>query len=260
MRQILLFLMLAFPFLASAQQGYEARWFSREGKSLPYRILLPLNYTAGQKYPLILLMHGAGERGDNNEDQLKHGGKLFLNDTVRRNFPAIVIFPQCSRESFWAPIQAKRDSTGKPIGMEFPADGPPTPPAALVAQLVDSLLASGSVDAKRVYIGGLSMGGMGTFDMLARYPNRFAAAFPICGAGNETTTKRYAKTTALWVFHGGADNVVPPAGSRVMVESLKKEGADVKYTEYPGVGHNSWDNAFAEPALLPWLFSHQLKQ
>lgn len=260
MRKILLFMLLALPMLVSAQGAYEARWFTREGQSLPYRILLPENYKAGQQYPFILVLHGAGERGDNNEDQLKHGGSLFLKDSIRKAFPAIVVFPQCSRESFWAPIQPKRDSTGRPVGFEFPADGAPTPPAALVAQLADSLIASGSVDTKRVYIGGLSMGGMGTFDMLARYPDRFAAAFPICGAGNVTTPVRYAKTTAMWVFHGAADNVVPPAGSRTMVDALEKAKADVKYTEYPGVGHNSWDNAFAEPELLPWLFSHQLKK
>jgi predicted peptidase len=125
---------------------------------------------------------------------------------------------------------------------------------------MDSLIASGSVDTRRLYVGGLSMGGMGTFDMLARFPDRFAAAFPICGAGDESLAGRYAKTTALWIFHGSADAVMPPNSSRLFYANLKKEGADVKYTEYPGVGHNSWDNAFAEPELFPWLFSHALKQ
>ncbi|QEH41519.1 alpha/beta hydrolase-fold protein [Chitinophaga sp. XS-30] len=258
MRQLFLLLLLAAPVLASAQQGFEARWFNRNGDTLPYRILLPKDYDAAKKYPLVLVLHGAGERGNDNESQLKHGSRLFLNDTVRREFPAIVVFPQCARNGFWAPIRPKRDSTGKFTGMEFPADVPPTTPAALVHQLMDSLLASGTVDAKRVYIGGLSMGGMGAFDMLARFPERFAAAFPICGAGNETLSSRYAKHTALWIFHGEDDNVVPPTLSRIMHTSLQEAGADVKYTEYPGVGHNSWDNAFAEPQLLPWLFSHHL--
>lgn len=260
MRQILLCFLLAFPFLASAQQGFEARWFNRNGDTLPYRILLPVDYDAAKKYPLILVLHGAGERRNDNRAQLVHGSKLFLNDTIRKEFPAIVIFPQCARDAWWAPIQPKRDSTGKFTGFEFPADAPPTKPAALVHQLLDSLTASGSIDTKRIYVGGLSMGGMGTFDILARFPKRFAAAFPICGAGNESLSSRYAKNTALWIFHGAEDRVVPPTSSRNFYARLQQEKADVKYTEYPGVGHNSWDNAFAEPQLLPWLFSHQLKQ
>ncbi|GEP96540.1 carboxylesterase family protein [Chitinophaga cymbidii] len=260
MRQILLYFLLALPFLASAQQqDYEARWFSRDGGVLPYRILLPLNYDAAKKYPLILVLHGAGERGNDNLAQLKHGGKLFLNDTIRQKYPAIVIFPQCAQDAWWAPIRPKRDSTGKFAGFEFPADAPPTKPAALVHQLLDSLTASGSVDTRKVYVGGLSMGGMGTFDILARFPDRFAAAFPICGAGNEALSSRYAKHTALWIFHGAEDKVVPPFSSRNFYARLQEQKADVKYTEYPGVGHNSWENAFAEPQLLPWLFSHELK-
>ncbi len=151
-----------------------------------------------------------------------------------------------------------QDSTGK-RSFNFPASLPPTAPSRLLYQLIDSMMASGSVDTRRVYVGGLSMGGMGTFDMLARFPSRFAAAFPICGAGNVKLAKRYAKNTALWIFHGAEDKLVPTFYSQQYFALLKAKGADVKYTEYPGVGHNSWDNAFAEPDLLPWLFSHQLK-
>lgn len=257
MRQFLLSLLVMCPLLTSAQ-GFEARWFSRGGESLPYRILPPAGYNAGKTYPLIIFMHGIGERGNDNEKQLIHGSKMFLNDTLRQQFPAFVVFPQCADNTTWAPMMAKQDSAGNRI-FEFPASLPPTAPSRLLYQLIDSLMASGSVDTKRLYVGGMSMGGMGTFDMLARFPARFAAAFPICGAGNEKLAKRYAKNTAVWIFHGADDKVVPPASSRLFFEILKEKGADVRYTEYPGVGHNSWDNVFTDPELFPWLFSHQLK-
>jgi len=99
---------------------------------------------------------------------------------------------------------------------------------------------------------------MGTFDLLARYPQKWAAGFPICGAGAVENAKKF-KSIPVWIFHGGADPVVPVQGSRDYYEALKKLKAEVKYSEYPGVGHNSWDNAFAEPDLVPWLLSHKRK-
>jgi predicted peptidase len=150
----------------------------------------------------------------------------------------------------------KRDTSGKVIGADFLTDALPTVPGALVKALLDSLLASGKVDAKRVYIGGLSLGGIGTYDILAPYPQLFAAAFPICGAGNIKTAANFANKVPLWIFHGSDDNAVPVDFSRAYYAELQKLGSEVKYSEYPGVGHNSWDNAFAEPDLLPWLFRH----
>lgn len=257
MRHILLYLLLCCPLLAGAQE-FEAKLFIRGADTLPYRILMPENYSTVRKYPLVVFMHGSGERGNDNRAQLTHGSALFLKDSVRKEFPAIVIFPQCAKNTSWATLMAQRDSAGNRTGFIFPAEAAPTIPSMLLYKLIDSLLASKNVDSKRAYVGGLSMGGMGTFDMLARFPSRFAAAFPICGAGNEALCGRYAKNTALWIFHGADDNVVPPGSSRKFYELLKQAGADVRYTEYPGVGHNSWDNAFAEPELLPWLFSHHL--
>lgn len=105
-----------------------------------------------------------------------------------------------------------------------------------------------------MYVGGLSMGGFGTFELVRRNPKLFAAAFPICGGANPITAKKM-KHLDWWVFHGEADKVVPPRYSTQMVDAMKKDGLSVKYSLYPGVGHNSWDNAFAEPELLPWLFS-----
>ena len=136
----------------------------------------------------------------------------------------------------------------------FPVNQKPTRPVQMVLDLVQHMQQSGNVIVEQIYLGGLSMGGFGTFDILWRMPGFFAAAFPICGAGNPDKVNAYAKNFPIWVFHGGSDPVVPPANSRVMVRALQASGAKVKYTEYPGVGHDSWNNAFAEPDLLPWLF------
>jgi predicted peptidase len=239
--------------------AYSYETFIYNGDTLRYRMLEPAGYDSQKPYPLIVFLHGSGERGSDNAAQLLHGGSLFLKDSLRQQFPAFVIFPQCPADSMWASMKVTRDSSGRAIKREF-SDGTDrqSTPGLLVKLLVDSLIKIEKIDSKRVYLGGLSLGGIGTYDMLARYPKMWAAAFPICGIGNVSTAPKFAKVP-LWIFHGGADNVVPVSGSRDYVEALKKMKADVKYSEYPGVGHNSWDNAFAEPELLPWLFSHKKK-
>lgn len=226
--------------------------------TLRYRILYPENYNANQKYPLVLFLHGAGERGNDNEAQLKHGSKLFLQAENRRNFPAIVIFPQCPKNSYWSSLNVKRKE-GKQSKFEFPYDKQATASMNLSIKLVQDLLDKGLLDEKRIYISGLSMGGFGTFEALVRHPNLFAAAMPICGGGSVKLAKVYAKKLPLWIFHGEVDSVVPVELSRNVYNKLKALGADVKYTEYPGVNHNSWDNAFAEPEYLPWMFAQQKK-
>ncbi|WP_343672278.1 dienelactone hydrolase family protein [Chitinophaga sp.] len=231
---------------------YSYEEYIHHGDTLRYRMLTPLHYDIHKKYPLIIFLHGSGERGRDNAAQLTHGGALFLKDTIRDKYPAFVIFPQLPNDSTWGPLE-RTDS-----GRIFPADAPPTVPGRLVGELVDSLNKTGKIDTKKVYIGGLSLGGMGTFDLLARYPQKWAAGFPICGAGNVENAKKF-KAIPVWIFHGGADPVVPVAGSRAYYDALKKLKAEVKYSEYPGVGHNSWDNAFAEPDLVPWLLSHKRK-
>lgn len=233
---------------------YERQLFLQGDDTLACRILSPAHFSQDKKYPLLVFLHGSGERGDDNEAQLKWGGDLFLDSANREKFPAIVVFPQCPKDSSWSVRIRKRDSVGQ---FSFPVDVPPGKPLQLVMSFIDTLISSGIVDTSRIYIGGLSMGGFGTFEILWRRPGLFAAAIPICGGGNPESTVRYAKDLPIWVFHGDDDKVVTPENSRVMVEALKKAGAKVKYTEYPGVGHDSWNNAFAEPELLPWLFSQK---
>jgi predicted peptidase len=258
----LLLVAIGTGYTAAAQEtstAYSNELFISNGDSLRYRLLTPANYDIHKSYPIIIFLHGSGERGDDNNAQLLHGGDLFLKDSLRQAFPAFVLFPQCPADQSWAPMKLKRDQDGKVIDATFDLTPEPTKPGALVKKVLDSLLATGKINKKQVYLGGLSLGGMGTYDMLARYPDVFAAAFPICGAGDVKATSRYGKKVPMWIFHGGDDTVVPVEFSRTFYKVLKGMGAKVKYTEYAGVGHNSWDNAFAEPDLLPWLFSNKKK-
>jgi len=248
---LLLTLLTGFSLKAQNLELYEKRTYTNsEGEELPYRILYPENYDENQEYPLVLFLHGAGERGNDNALQLKHGAELFLKKENREQFPAIVVFPQCAREDYWAYME--RTESGV---RQFPYYAEPGTSLGLALELLNELIAEEGVDEDRLYLMGLSMGGMGTFETLARLPVRFAAAAPICGGGNTDLARLYAQNTDLWIFHGAEDVVVSPELSRAMYERLQTLGANVKYTEYPGVNHNSWENAFAEPDLLPWLFS-----
>lgn len=250
----LAFLLVGFFVKAQDKSLFKKEIYVSGGDTLRYRILLPLNYDASKKYPLILVLHGAGERGNDNEAQLVHGSYLFLKDSVREKYPAIVIFPQCPAASFWSNVQFKFDSVTQKRSFQFQAAGEPTIAMKMAQELLYKIMDEYPVNKKQVYVGGLSMGGMGTFEIVRRNPKLFAAAFPICGGGAPATAP-VMKKIKWWVFHGAEDDVVPAAWSQEMVDALKAAGADVKYSLYPGVNHNSWDNAFAEPELLPWLFS-----
>lgn len=239
---------------------YEKLFFSEGTDTLPYRLLLPENYDASKQYPLVVVLHGAGERGKDNEVQLKHGGQVFLKDSVRKAFPAIVVFPQCSFFSFWSNVKFDFDMVAKKPKFLFQTGGEPTVSMRLAIGLVNKTLQEYPIKKDQVYVGGLSMGGMGTFEMVRRMPGVFAAAFPICG-GAEPSTATALTQTSWWVFHGGKDPVVPVKFSEDMVAALKTaEAREVKFSLYPEALHNSWDSAFAEPDLLPWLFSKRLSQ
>lgn len=233
---------------------YEAKVFTHKGKTLPYRIMYPKNFNPEQKYPLVIFLHGSGERGNDNQKQLVHGASLFANDSVRSRFPAIVVFPQCPEDDFWANIKENPNQQGY-RSIEFLPESKPTAAMDLLIRLVNGLKRESYVDSRRIYVGGLSMGGMGTFELVARIPKVFAAAFPICGGSNPESAKRYAHKVKFWVFHGAKDDVVPPQYSIDMVSSIRKLGGDARLTIYPDAGHNSWDQAFREPELLLWLFS-----
>lgn len=259
MHKLILFLLFASPLLAPGQDtGFTAKLFIRYGDTLRYQVRYPDQYNKKKRYPVITFLHGSGERGSDNQAQLLHGGGLFRREDLRRQFPAFVIFPQCPADSAWNFFTGHPDSTSIAKWMpEFHASDRPTVPALLVKALLDSLVQARAADVDRMYIGGLSLGGFGTFDMIERYPEFFAAAMPMCGGGDTSAAARFAKRVSVWIFHGDSDRSVDVRNSRNYYTTLKRLGADVRYTEYPGVGHNSWDNAFAEADLLPWLFSRK---
>lgn len=247
--------LLLFAALAQDKTLYEKHWLVSGGDTLPYRLLLPKNYDASKKYPLVLFLHGSGERGNDNEAQLTHGGGLFLQDSIRDNYPAIVVFPQCSAKSYWSNVDIRYDSVAKQRIWNFSAGGEPTVAMRLLLQLVSGLQNDYPLDKRRLYVGGLSMGGMGTFELVRRLPKTFAAAWPICGGANTATAKTIRKPK-WWIFHGLADAVVPVELSKNMADALVNAGAVIRLNLYPGVNHNSWDNAFAEPDLMRWIFSN----
>ena len=261
MNKLIAMAMLLFPLVANAQDLslFQKHTFTAaDGKTLPYRILFPEYYDKNQKYPLLLFLHGAGERGNDNEKQLVHGAKLFLSEAGRRDFPGIILMPQCPAEGYWS--SANVDRTKTPLIFDFDYTRPPTPSLAMVMDLLRQVLKEESVDQTRLYIAGLSMGGMGTFEAVHRHPKLFAAAMPICGGGDAVNYSKKVKKMPFWVFHGTDDGVVVVRHSREMVEKLKQVKAQVAYAEYPGVNHNSWDNAFAEPDFLKWLMQHKRKK
>lgn len=234
--------------------SFEKREMIRGMDTLRYRVQYPINYNAQKKYPLVLFLHGAGERGSDNEAQLVWGGALFADSANRLAYPVIVIFPQCPKNDFWARIS--RAKTADSLGFfTFTSDVPIGKPLGMVCELLDSITATGKVNTKKIYLAGLSMGGMGSFELLWRKPGFFAAAAPICGGGDPSKVSIYAKKFPIWIFHGDKDNVVPIGNSRLMANALKSAKAKVMLTEYPGVGHDSWKNAFAEPDFLKWMFS-----
>ncbi|MDD2952424.1 MAG: prolyl oligopeptidase family serine peptidase [Parabacteroides sp.] len=229
---------------------------ARDGYQLNYRVLYPRNYDPARKYPVLLFLHGAGERGADNEAQLVHGGDRFASFENQEGYPAIILAPQCPAGKTWS--EYKGLNAGKEGKRSYPENAPVTPPMAAVKELLDRYIAEGKVDTRRLYVTGLSMGGMGTFDIVMRYPDLFAAAAPICGGANLRRLASFKGKTAFSIYHGGSDSVVDVQFSRDAYDTLKKAGADVRYKEYPGVDHNSWDNAFAEPDYLAWMFQHSL--
>lgn len=246
------FLMSCFA-MAQDRSVFSKEIFIKNKDTLHYRMLLPENFSEDKSYPVVLFLHGAGERGNDNERQLTHGSQLFLNAENRKAFPAIIIFPQCPKNDYWA--SAEIDRTIKPIGITFPLENQPTISMKLVMELMDEFSEKTFVNTRQIYVGGLSMGGMGTFEILYRQPNRYAAAITICGGGNPETAKLYANSTALWSFHGAKDDVVNPQLSLNMISAYLQVGGTPNFTLYADDNHNSWDSAFAEPELLTWLFS-----
>jgi predicted peptidase len=196
----------------------------------------------------VIFYHGAGERGDDNVKQLVHGMNDFASDDIMAKYPCFVVAPQCPNGDQWVDVPWSADSHKMPEK--------PTEPMRLSLELITSLQSEFSIDASRLYVTGLSMGGFGTWDAIQRYPNRFAAAVPICGGGDTEFAKQLLHVP-IWAFHGEADTAVKPLRSRDMIAAIKAAGGSPKYTEYPGVGHNSWAATYANREMYAWLFSQK---
>ena len=240
------------PKAADPREVFEARVFDgANGTKLPYRLLKPIDYDPQQKYPLVLFLHGAGERGDDNEIQLVHGGRNFADEAMRRRHPAFVVFPQCPAEKKWVEVPW--------VGKEHAMPAEPSESIAQVLELIASLQKEFSIDDQRIYGVGLSMGGFGTWDVLQRKPELLAAAIPICGGGDPAFAQAF-KSTPVWAFHGAADPVVIPDRSRAIINALQAAGGQPIYTEYEGVGHDSWTETFDNRLVWDWLFTQKSRR
>ena len=253
----LLFLFLFFLINTLSSQDlklYEKEIFIIGSDTLNYRILKPLNFNPNKQYPVHLFLHGSGERGSDNISQLIHGGKLFLERENREKYTSWVIFPQCLKNDRWPSISS--DNWNETFNDELKK---PNKSLGLVIELMDKFIEKKQVDKKRIYVSGLSMGGMGTYEILFRRPDMFAAATPICGNGVIELAKFYAKKVPVWIFHGSNDKVVSPKHSLNMAKAIIESGGSPKMTLYENVNHGSWNNAFAEKDFLKWIHSKSKK-
>jgi predicted peptidase len=220
---------------------------------MPYRLLTPKTLNSSASYPLILFLHGSGERGDDNQKQLQHGVARFAAPASQTGYPCFVLAPQCPTDLDNQPTMW----TGERERMHLAKLAPEAAiPLRTALELMAAIQGKFPVDMDRVYVTGISMGGFATWEALIRYPEKFAAAIPVCGGGDVSHADRI-KNIPIWAFHGADDSTVPVQCSRSMVDMIERAGGHPRYTEYPGVGHNSWDRAFAEPELLSWLFSQK---
>lgn len=235
---------------------YQARTYTdASGKTLLYRLFKPSEYDPARHYPLVLFLHGAGGRGTDNQGQIldagaKNAARWAIPD-IQAKYPCFILAPQCPPDHKWVDMDW---SAAK--GEQKPQ---PTDDLRMTFELMGQLQKEFSIDPDRIYLTGLSMGGFGTWDLLTRHPDVFAAAVPVCGGGDESTAAKI-KNVPIWCFHGGNDPVVRTIRSRHMIEAIRAAGGEPKYTEYPGVGHDSWVKAYSEPELLPWLFSQKRQE
>ena len=241
------------PILARAQEDkidenllklFQARTHREpSGSSLPYRLFKPDKYDSKQKYPLILFLHGGAGIGNDNRHQFNGGNevppKALTAPEVQTKHPCFILAPQCPPHDGWVFI-----------------DHTLAEPLRLSLSILVGLQKEFSIDHDRLYVVGVSMGGGAVWDLVARYPKTFAAAVPICSAGDPNKASALVHLP-IWCFHGDADPLVPVQYARQMIAAVTKAGGHPKYTEYPGVGHNSYVKAFQDPELIPWLFDQK---
>ena len=220
--------------------------------TLRYLLFTPRGYRAeGTKWPLMLFLHGLGECGRDDLPRVKIHGPANIVDS-RPDFPFIVLTPQLEPPAGYDP-NAKYTSE-QIVAMVRKAWKPEE-----LIQLIDNATSQLNIDRDRVYVTGLSMGGFGAWRLIATYPDRFAAAVPICAGGEPEKMAKAASRVPIWAFHGAKDPIVPLELGQKMVDAVKQAGGDVRFTVYPEATHNSWKETYDNPAVYDWLLSHRLK-
>lgn len=220
------------------------------GLNLPYRIFVPEDYSEDYAYPVVLLLHGAGERGTDNEKTLVN---VVPNLYMKKSSPfyhAIVIVPQCPENMQWV-------DTPWANGNYSVDNVPISKPMTAAVELLDSIIATYSINTDRQYVTGLSMGGFGTWDLLMRFPDRFAAAIPYCGGADPSQAENLAKIP-IYTFHDTTDTSVPVSGTQAVVKAIQEAGGTlITYKESTGKGHNVWNTGSQTPGLSTWLFEQR---
>lgn len=244
------FLMILFATLSAFALDInesEKRVFENEHTTLPYRLIMPENYDASKEYPMLLFLHGAGERGSDNELQFANSVQSIADSLPE----CIIVVPQCPENEQWV-------DTPWADGAYSIDEVPESNELTAVMELLDSLQDELSIDADRIYASGLSMGGFGAWDLMMRHNDYFAAGILVCGGGDLSQAEAL-KDTPLFVFHGSVDTVVPVSGSRDVVQAIKDAGGElVTYVEYKDESHWIWNKAFAHDGLFEQLLTHKL--
>lgn len=219
-------------------------YVSPSGATLPYRLFVPDTIDPDARYPLVVFLHGGRGTGTDNVAQISEtcysGSHVWIRSEVQAKHPAFVLAPQLPPGERWGAPSSREPSTY----------------GALAVELVNELQREYPIDRDRTYLTGQSLGGWGTWDLIAKRPALFAAAIPVCGGGNPGTASTM-KDMAIWAFHGEKDEQISVERSRAMVEALEAAGVDVRYTEYPTAGHAIWDRAYDEDGLTDWLFAQR---
>ena len=231
---------------AQSNRFSAGKFGNANGDTLLYRQLFP-DANPKAKYPLVIFLHGSGERGKDNEAQLKWGAMQFATDQFMFQHPSIVIAPQCPEGQQWSNFKRTANSTDIQL---LPN---PSKPMELLLGLIKNAIQKLPVDPNRVYITGLSMGGFGVFDAITRAPELFAAAVPVCGGGDTSMVNSFSKIP-IWMFHGAQDGAVNPQLSMNMAAALFKVGANPGLTMYPTVGHFSWLGAYVDQPMIEWMY------
>ncbi len=234
---------------ARAKSDFQAKVFhSPQGNKIPYQIYLPDDLQSDKRYPLVIFMHGSGQRGNNNINQLILGVREIRSFSIQHDEPAIIIAPQVPYHDQWVNF-----SPGSHAPENF---NQPTASIKLTIDLMNHILQTFPVDKNRIYVTGLSMGGFGTWFLIQRFPNTFAAAIPVCGGGDKDRAERI-KHIPIWAFHGDKDTIVDPERSREMIAAINKVGGNPKYTEYKNVAHDAWTPTYSDENVLKWFFSQK---